>query len=90
MTYPSVVLAWVLSDDSAWVSCGSVTEAERHHDIGVELRERGRFEDAIAEYNEAIRLDPSLAITYSNRGDAFADLGQLERAIGGLRRRDPS
>ena len=35
---------------------------------------------AIANYDEAIRLDPQDAITYYNRGVAYENLGQQEQA----------
>ena len=38
--------------------------------------------EAIAEYDEAIRLlSPELAEAYSNRGMVYLNLGQYERAI---------
>ena len=35
----------------------------------------------IADYTEAIRLDPTLAVAYNNRGDALAAKGEHDRAI---------
>jgi hypothetical protein len=35
----------------------------------------------IEQYDEAIRLDPQDAKAYDNRGNAYASLGQYERAI---------
>ena len=62
--------------------CGlGLSEAEEHFNAGVELQERGKWEEAIAEYDEAIRLDPKFADAYYNRGNAYADLRQYEEAI---------
>lgn len=72
--------------------CTSVIESgqlEGHADIlakvynnrGIANRELGSFAEAIADYGEAIRLNPQFAPTYFNRGLAFARLGQYERAI---------
>ena len=36
---------------------------------------------AIADYREAIRLNPNVAFYYLNRGDAWRDKGDNERAI---------
>ena len=36
---------------------------------------------AIADYTEAIRLDPKYANAYSNRGVAYSDKGDKDRAI---------
>jgi tetratricopeptide (TPR) repeat protein len=39
------------------------------------------YDKAIADYNEAIRLDPKQAATYCNRGNAWDAKGDYERAI---------
>ena len=39
------------------------------------------MEEAIIEFDEAIRLDPKLALAYNNRGASYYDLGQYQRAI---------
>ena len=65
----------------AVVLSGCLSEAGQHHNAGVELQEQGRLEEAIAEYDEAIHLDPKYALAYSNRGSAYGDLGQHQRAI---------
>ena len=57
------------------------SDAERHLDAGVRLRNDSRLEEAIAEYNEAIRLDPEYTGAYMNRGNVYHALGQHERAI---------
>jgi tetratricopeptide (TPR) repeat protein len=36
---------------------------------------------AVADCNEAIRLDPKLANAYLNRGKAYSDMGDFDRAI---------
>jgi CHAT domain-containing protein/tetratricopeptide (TPR) repeat protein len=41
----------------------------------------GQYEEAIASYNEAIRLRPDLPEAYNNRGLAQGNLGQDEEAI---------
>ena len=65
-----------------FVACGGgPTEAVERIKAGVELQEKGRSEEAIAEDDEAIRLDPQdAANTYNNRGTAYAVLGQFQRA----------
>ena len=47
----------------------------------VELEEEGSLKEAIAEYDEAIRVDPRDAAAYKNRGAVYEDLGQYQRAI---------
>jgi len=58
-----------------------LSEAEEHYNAGVKLVSQGKLEEAIAEYNEAIRLEPYLAPAYINRGIVYARLGQHQRAI---------
>ncbi|MFQ5924663.1 MAG: tetratricopeptide repeat protein, partial [Dehalococcoidia bacterium] len=41
----------------------------------------GEFERAIEDLDEAIRLDPRVAMSYGNRGFAYYNLGEFERAI---------
>ena len=62
-------------------ACGGLTEAQQHSIAGVKLVEQEKWNEAIAEYDEAIRLDPKLAQAYYNRGNAYANLGQHQRAI---------
>ena len=64
-----------------YLAFGSVRRQEKHLDAGVELHRQGRFTEAIAEYDEAIRLNPQYARAYNNRGNSYARLGELEQAI---------
>ena len=43
--------------------------------------DKGENDRAIADYNEAIRLDPKYAAAYNNRGNAYRDKGDTDRAI---------
>ena len=43
--------------------------------------EQGGYDKAIADYTEAIRLNPSLAKAYRNRGIAFAWKRENDKAI---------
>ena len=40
------------------LACGDLSEAGQHYNAGGEHEKEGRLEQAIAEYDEAIRLDP--------------------------------
>ena len=60
---------------------GGLSEADKHYNVGVELWEEGRLEEAIAEYDEAIRLDPQDAVAQYSRGNFYLNLGQYEKAI---------
>jgi serine/threonine protein kinase len=52
-----------------------------YNNRGVTYGNINRHEEAIADYDEAIRLDPDLADAYTNRGASYAALGQHQRAI---------
>src|SRR5262249_5662959 len=45
------------------------------------LPEQGDLDRAIADYSEAIRLDPKLPVAARNRGNAYKDKGDFDRAI---------
>jgi len=42
---------------------------------------RGEFDEAIARYTEAIRLNPDAAAAYCNRGLAHCEIGEFEQTI---------
>ena len=44
-------------------------------------RDRNDLDHAIADYNEAIRIDPGLTLAFLGRGIAFSDKGDNDRAI---------
>ena len=58
-----------------------LTAAQEHFTAGVYLRAQERLQEAIAEYDKAIELDPGFATAYLNRGNIFALLGQYQRAL---------
>ena len=62
--------------------CGAaVVLAESLVAFGIEAYNEGEYKQAIQNYDEAIRLSPQDANTYSSRGMAYWHLGQYERAI---------
>ena len=76
------ILAIVLIPVIVSSGCGGdVAEAKRLNEAGVRLYDQGQLEEAIAEYDEAIRLDPQASGHYNNRGLAYYDLNEYRRAI---------
>jgi tetratricopeptide (TPR) repeat protein len=55
--------------------------AEDFLDQGVRATGRGDLENAIADYTEALRLNPDYALAYNNRGDAYYNQGRYDQAI---------
>jgi tetratricopeptide (TPR) repeat protein len=51
---------------------------------GVEYAAKRDFDRAVADYDEAIRIDPKFAFPYSNRGDARRLNGDVEQALADL------
>ena len=58
-----------------------LSHAEKHLNTGLKLASQGKLKEAIAEYDEAIRLNPYFAIVFNNRGLIYNRLGQFQRAI---------
>jgi serine/threonine protein kinase/tetratricopeptide (TPR) repeat protein len=55
-------------------------DAEPHNDSGVDLRTFGEFEHALAEHQEASRLDPGFGTAYLNVAEDFLDLNRIDEA----------
>lgn len=48
---------------------------------GIDLRNKGKYDDAIEAYNKAIRIDQFFSPAWSNKGTAFGIQGNDEEAI---------
>jgi len=59
----------------------AIEEASRYFDRGVARFDKGDLDGAIADWTQAIRLNPQLAEAYTNRGLARAHKGDLDGAI---------
>jgi tetratricopeptide (TPR) repeat protein len=63
----------------------SVQETVRAHlDHGRACLDKGKYDDAIADYDKAIALDPNVALAYTIRAVAYGIKGDLDRAIADL------
>jgi tetratricopeptide (TPR) repeat protein len=49
------------------------TFAAAHSNLGSVLKDQGQVQQAIAHYQEAIKLDPLFADAYSNLGNVYKD-----------------
>jgi tetratricopeptide (TPR) repeat protein len=63
----------------------ALEQARRHFDAALECYSRGRYRDAIAELEQARRLDPSGKDLVYNLALVHEKLGELEQALGYLR-----
>lgn len=55
--------------------------SRRALDLARELMNRKRFDDAIVALDDALKMDPDLAIAYSRRGRALAMKGDFTKAL---------
>ena len=66
---------------STLLACGGQSEAERHNNKGIDFLEAGLPDEAIAELDRTIELNPKFALPYSNRAYAYNAKGEYDRAI---------
>jgi tetratricopeptide (TPR) repeat protein len=62
----------VAKNPNAWLA---------HYNLGVQLAAKGQFADAMASYEEAVRLKPDYADALGNLGVALAQQGRMEEAM---------
>ena len=54
---------------------------KQYFEKGQSLFNQSNFSEAILQYNEAIKLNPSYAVAYSDRGASKGNIGQFDGAI---------
>lgn len=62
------------------------SDAEAQFTLGNALRQQGRFEEAVARYGEALRINPTHVLARHNVGSAFLALGRFGEAESSYRR----
>ena len=92
---PSQVWHWCTNARSAYTpdqqieGCTSVIQSGREtqknktsarYNRGIVYRKRGDVDRAIADFNEAIQLDPKFVYAYYERGNSYKVKGDFERA----------
>jgi superkiller protein 3 len=55
-------------------------KALQHNERGLQFFSKGKLDNAIKEYQDAIRSDPQLAAAHNNLGSAYFGAGQFEEA----------
>jgi len=61
--------------------CKSPTTAEGYFNRGREYARNGDYDRAIADYNQAIGLNPNYADAYSSRGAVYGSKGNHDSAL---------
>ena len=77
---PSRIVALVIVLLAA-AACGGLGEAGEANEAGAAFAAQGMWQQAVAEYDRAIELEPDLAEAYNNRGAAHRAQGNLEAAL---------
>lgn len=71
-----VILFWQAREQTA-----KAREFEHHFSRGKALLDEKSYDAAIAEYTEAININPQSSDSFANRGEAFRKKQDLERAV---------
>lgn len=59
----------------------SSTDAKSYYEQGIEKAKRGKYKEAIEDFNYEIRMNPYYAQAYKYRGIAYSKLGEKQRAF---------
>ncbi len=52
-----------------------------HHNLGLSFFDKGKIDEAIEEYQIALRIEPAYEKAHTNLGKAFFDKGRIDEAI---------
>lgn len=63
------------------IRADAADEFDVHHLLGTIYSRRGRHTEALARFDEALKIHPHSAPALSNRGNALQDLGRSEEAL---------
>lgn len=61
-------------------------DVRAHHDLGTAYKEMGLLDEAVAEFQQALRADASHLPTYELMGQAFMEMGKADQAVRSLER----
>ncbi len=56
-------------------------DAEAHNNLGAALAQTGKIEEAIAHFEQALRINPDFADAHANLGNALWQVGRIPEAI---------
>ena len=69
--------------ETLWTRTLACTEGNyvAHYNLGLALDEKGRVEEEIAQYQQALQIKPDYMQAHINLGDAFFQTGSLDEAV---------
>jgi tetratricopeptide (TPR) repeat protein len=71
----------ISSQDYCMVAVNQIDEAFAYFNRGNEYLNKERYDQAIADFTQVIRIDPNYADAYNQRGSAYINKGDADRAI---------
>jgi len=57
-----------------------------HGNLGLELFNKGKTDEALIHYNKALLINPNLPVVHQDRGVAYVELGQYQKALEDFRK----
>jgi len=85
-----VFAAWTYERNTVWSNAvilwsdvveKSPQKVRPHNNLGNALKRQGKFEEAIAHFKKALRINPGYAKAHNNLGTALASQGKTEEAL---------
>ncbi len=76
-------LTWTIATLVLIVLAACTSEGVKHHNVGIELADQGRWEEAIVEFDRAIELDGD-PLSYMARGSSYGALDDFDQALADL------
>jgi len=75
--------SWWRNSESLWNHTLSCTSANSfaHYSLGIALGQKGRGDAAIAQYRQALEINPDFVLARSNLGAAFDQQGDTDQAV---------
>src|SRR4030042_5403968 len=76
-----IVLALLTTNSMSGCTNFNSNQAIEHYNVGKTLQDESKYDEAIAEFNEAIKIDPVFINAYISRGYTYILKKQYDLAI---------